>query len=89
MATMPIEQPGQPAPMGEAAGTTVCIQKLPDGTFSVYPKASEGGQAMEAQPAGTADEALELARTMLEAGGEGMTVEQAFSNGFNDMGQRA
>lgn len=78
---------------------TICINVMADGTFTVNeeaPEAEEAGPMMgeapaeppeaaepAAQPAASMDEALNLARQMLEgAKSEEMSVEQAFQGGF-------
>ena len=80
--------------MPEQPGPAVTITKQADGSYSVAPEtdeaattaetpAMEGQEAGQGQTAKTLDEALDLARAMLEGGAdEGMSVEQAFSNGF-------
>ena len=101
MATLPPKMPPEAGAMPaapEAEGTTVCITMMPDGSFKVYAEGAETEPSMPgqepmteeqesagAQTAGSMDEALKLARTMLESGGEGegMSVEQAFQGGFN------
>lgn len=97
MATMP---PEMPAPMGEmpaapeAEGKVVCIAMSADGTFKVYMNEEDDSvqkipgmeptPAPEGQSASSIDDALEMARQMLEgAPSEEMSVEQAFQGGFN------
>lgn len=62
-----------PAAEGETTaeeGTSVTVTKRPDGTYEV-----------DGQPCASMDEALMMTRKALMAGG--MTVEEAFSDGFS------
>lgn len=88
MAQDPAAVPAAP----EQTGSAVTITKLPDGTFTVAPETDDAAMTPEtpgmesqeessAQPAATIDEALDLARQMLDGGGE-MSPEQAFSDSF-------
>lgn len=77
----------------------MCITMTPDGTFNVYlegaepmeapampgqPPIPEEQESAGAQTASSIDDALEMARQMLEgAPSEEMSVEQAFQGGFN------
>lgn len=54
-----MDMPMQPA---DQAGASVTIDKLPDGTFTVSPNPGKP------QPAGSIDEALEMARGLLDGG---------------------
>ena len=79
------------SPAAEEQGASVTITKNPDGTFMVSSGDDESAESpeMEAQepeepqgqPAKSIDEALDMARQMLQ-GGE-MSVEEAFGKGFN------
>lgn len=89
MATLPPQMTAATSP----EGNVVCIAKLPDGTYSVYPdnddasgapetpdmEANETAQGIQAK---TIDEALSKAREMLEGDDGGMSVEEAFGQGF-------
>ena len=76
----------------EAPAKVVCIEMASDGSFSVYPKREEPMDGMDsgaegvnppAQTAASIDEALDLARGMLEGPEtEQMSVEKAFQGGF-------
>lgn len=61
----------------EDESTSVTITMSAEGTYSVSSN-TEG-----ARPAASLDEAIEMARALL-GGDDGITVEQAFSSGFND-----
>lgn len=79
---------------------TVCIEMAADGSFKVglEPKEPatmpgmgetespdmEASEEAAMKPAGSIDEALDMARQLLEGDASGgMTVEQAFQGGFN------
>ncbi len=83
MATAPqpiTETQSQPAagplPVDDES-TSVTITKSAEDAYSVSSN-TEG-----AQPAASLDEAIEIARALL-GGDDGITVEEAFSAGFND-----
>ena len=95
MATMqpqmiPDEAQGQPE---EQQQFEVCISQRPDGSYEVTkevkeepqepPDAMTGPEEGGEQIAKTIDEALSMARQLLQDNGQGMTPEQAFSDGFN------
>ncbi len=87
-------------PMEEAAEgpeRTICIEVYPDGSFKVgeekeeAPMGEEGEAAEDAgmQPAQSIDQALELARTLLEtptgaAADQAKEEEAAFTSTFNN-----
>lgn len=73
-------QPGAEMPMGEAGGSSVCITKAADGTFTVAKMPDMPAQD-GAQPAASVDEALMMAGEMLE--GETGTPEQQVQAGYD------
>lgn len=84
----PMEGEEAPEGGGDYVIEIACRQ---DGTFSVSSPESQGTEGMEGgessgQPAKSVDEALKIARDMIDAhkGDDGMSVEKAFGDVFNE-----
>ena len=84
-----------PMPAGDPSGAPpeaggafeICIAVAADGSMSVYAEPAGEPPAEGALPAATLEEAMGIAKQIIDAKGQmpqgnGMTVEDAFSDGF-------